>query len=252
LLWAEVVLSQLPKKRDGLVIRNKYLRSKSKPNQTKHMKQLLMMLLALSLFAACKNDTKQKDKSSNRPEKDDYRSGEKETEKETENTNKTDYSSNNSDWSATDVSRFNNDCRVEMAKSNPEFADKFCPCLLDKMQAKFSSYSDMEAKGNEAEARIMGEDCAALLKRGNAGDNTNSGMTTGSGWPQVERRAFITSCEKKAIAGGRDKYTAQSYCACMLEKMEGDYPDINDASRLTERQVEAIVNKYKDGCLEEH
>lgn len=73
-----------------------------------------------------------------------------------------------------------------------------------------------------------------------------------TGWPEIERRGFIKSCEREAVKGGVDKYTAESYCLCMLEKMEKEFPDINKASKLTNNQLEEFTNRNKEECLEEH
>jgi hypothetical protein len=37
----------------------------------------------------------------------------------------------------------------------------------------------------------------------------------------------------------------------MLDKMESLYPDINDAGRLSEKEVDRVIAKYRDICLEE-
>jgi len=78
----------------------------------------------------------------------------------------------------------------------------------------------------------------------------NSG--TVAGWPQIERNGFINSCEKRAIAEGSDRLTAQSYCQCMLDKMEDRYPDINVVAKLTRSELTQFTIQNKADCLEEH
>ena len=75
---------------------------------------------------------------------------------------------------------------------------------------------------------------------------------TVEGWPQIERRAFINSCERKAISEGSDKLTAQSFCQCMLDKMEARYPDIKVAAKLTMQKVQEFSERNRADCLEEH
>jgi hypothetical protein len=67
----------------------------------------------------------------------------------------------------------------------------------------------------------------------------------------VERDSFISSCVKNAMDQGRSKAVSQSYCDCMLNKMESLYPDINEAGRLSEKEVDIIITKYRGRCLEE-
>lgn len=92
-------------------------------------------------------------------------------------------------------------------------------------------------------------------------DKDNTGLTddknktdhntnfSGGGWPQSERDSFISSCVTQAMKGGSSKALASSYCQCMLEKMEAQYPDINKAAKLTDDEIQAVMMKYKDGCL---
>ncbi|MCY7311395.1 MAG: hypothetical protein LH619_11505 [Chitinophagaceae bacterium] len=82
-------------------------------------------------------------------------------------------------------------------------------------------------------------------------DETDNGET-GTGWPQIERKGFIKSCEIEAMGAGRDKLTAQSYCQCMLEKMEARYPDIKVAAKLSMQQINEFGEKNRADCLEEH
>lgn len=81
----------------------------------------------------------------------------------------------------------------------------------------------------------------------NKTDNTNN--FSGSGWPQSEKDSFISSCVREAMKGGRSREVASSYCQCMMEKMEAEYPDINKAAKLTNDEIEKVMMKYRDGCL---
>lgn len=56
------------------------------------------------------------------------------------------------------------------------------------------------------------------------------------GWPSTERYSFISECINSAMPGlSRD--TARFYCYCMLEKMETKFPDIADASKVTDNEL---------------
>ncbi|MDZ4810700.1 MAG: hypothetical protein SGI96_20885 [Bacteroidota bacterium] len=75
---------------------------------------------------------------------------------------------------------------------------------------------------------------------------------TAAGWPQIERRGFIKSCEREAVKTGSDRLTAQSYCQCMLDKMEARYPDVKVVANLTKAQMSVFLEKNRADCLEEH
>jgi len=89
----------------------------------------------------------------------------------------------------------------------------------------------------------------------NTGDDNKSVVKDNfeaEGWPQVERDSFISSCVKNAMKQGRSRAVSESYCDCMLNKMESLYPNINDAGRLTEKELDMVIGKYRDKCLEEY
>lgn len=70
-----------------------------------------------------------------------------------------------------------------------------------------------------------------------------------SEWPQSERDAFMTNCVREAVKAGRTRSVSQRYCDCMLVKIEGMYPDINDAAKLNNADIKRITDKYAAGCL---
>ena len=85
------------------------------------------------------------------------------------------------------------------------------------------------------------------------GDNENAVNKTMRGWPQSERDGFMSSCEKNAMAGGTiNKELAESYCACMLKKMEILYPDIEEAAKLTNEDLETpAMKRMAADCLKQ-
>ena len=221
------------------------------------MKRLLIFLMAFSLFTACNNDKGANEKKADYREKDDYGSNEEQSDdksRKDEDSENSDYTSNDS-WSERDISKFNVECMSGFGE-NQEMGKKICPCALEKFQKKYASYSEVETKSSEAEGKRIGAQCKEEL---DITDNNNSNEDVDDdksnyavrGWPQVERDGFMTNCEKNAIKAGQSRLVAQSYCECMLDKMETLYPDINDAAKLTESQLDRVITKYRAKCLEE-
>ena len=72
-----------------------------------------------------------------------------------------------------------------------------------------------------------------------------------TGWPQSERDAFIANCVSHAMQEGTiSKTVAQNYCDCMLNKMETLYPDVQDAGKLTEEELNSpAMEKMAKDCL---
>jgi hypothetical protein len=202
------------------------------------MKHLLVLLLAFSLISSCKNDKNKnvRDRDSDRRERDDYRSA----DKEDDNSKSADYKDSEA-WSAADVKKFNKDCLSEVANNNEEFADKFCPCFLDKMQNKFSSYSEMELKSTEAQGKTAAEDCIETL--GLSKSNVNTNENSGGNWSSSDQKEFVSTCVSSAVDGGMQRNVAQNYCSCMLGKLEQLYPDSKDAVGMDNTEMERLAKK---------
>jgi hypothetical protein len=78
----------------------------------------------------------------------------------------------------------------------------------------------------------------------------NTGNSLLSGWPQAERDAFKTNCEKNAVGGGISVTLAKNYCDCMLNYMESQYPNVLDAGKLTDEDLETPeMKKIIKECL---
>lgn len=69
------------------------------------------------------------------------------------------------------------------------------------------------------------------------------------GWPSVERYGFITACVEEA-KNNMSEDSARFYCYCMQDRVEKKYPTIEEASKITEAdmQSEAWQKDIKD-CL---
>ncbi|MEO7923068.1 MAG: hypothetical protein ABIR30_05270 [Chitinophagaceae bacterium] len=137
------------------------------------MKKVLLLLLTISLFAACNND-KDKNTSTDR-EKDDYNSRDTTT--------------------------------------NKKEADK--------------PDSTTNTKNTD--------------EPGNTTPTTN--YTSSGRWPSSEVNAFITNCVSSAVEGGMDRPLALRYCECMQVKLETLYPDVKEASLLTDADMETPAMK---------
>jgi hypothetical protein len=209
------------------------------------MKRLFVLLMAVGLLVSCKS--KKNENGTGNREKDDYLgadSKEKEDKEDKEKT--TDFAS--SGWSSSDIRKYNELCD-ESFKDKGEIGKYMCGCLLEKFQKMYSSYAEMDRSTSYDEGKKLGTECR---KEWEAKGNSNSGISSGNGWPQSERDGFINSCVTNAMKKGQTRSISQSYCDCMLNKMESLYPDINDAARLSEDEVDRIIARYKDGCLEEN
>ena len=80
-------------------------------------------------------------------------------------------------------------------------------------------------------------------------DTEDNNMKSAGGWPESEKSSFISSCVREAMKNGNSRQVSTSYCQCMLEKLEAMYPDINEAAQLSETELERVMARYKDGCL---
>ncbi len=228
------------------------------------MKRLLIFLIVFSLFAACNNDkgNGRNEKRADYREKDDYGNND---DQSNEKSRKDDDSNNDENtssdgWTEKDKSKFLSDCMGGFGDKQA-LGKKICACALEKFEKKYTSLDEANEKGGEAAGTRYGKECMTEMNistntdddnnsNGDA-DNDKSNYSVG-GWPQVEKDGFMTNCEKKAIEAGRSRLVAQSYCECMLDKIETLYPDINVASKLTDSQLDRVITKYRGKCLEEN
>lgn len=109
--------------------------------------------------------------------------------------------------------------------------------------------SDNKANADNSKPSVSNDNSSLGAKTINDEPDNNETM---AGWPQSERRGFMKSCEREAMGTGSDRLTAQSYCQCMLDKMEALYPDIKVAAKLTREQLNQFGMKNRANCLEEH
>ncbi|MBL7729537.1 MAG: hypothetical protein JNM88_00035 [Chitinophagaceae bacterium] len=213
------------------------------------MKQFLVLLLAFSLVTGCKDNKKPTGRDDRN--KDDYgdNSGKEDDKGDKDDSRNTDFNGGES-WSSADINRFNRECEKSL-NGNDEMIEKFCPCVLEKMQKRFSSFADANTAGTEAEGEKMAKDCIADLGLDKL--NNNSGPRTGGGsWSSAEINAFVSNCEAEAVRGGSMSRTqASSYCNCMQEKFEEMYPNAADAGSLTAEDLQTpAMQRLIRKCLE--
>jgi hypothetical protein len=209
------------------------------------MKKILFVLLSLSLLISCKSKKDSGDKKTETREKDDYRTSDDKTPTDEKKPD----TKTTASWSQADIDNFNSQC-LQSLNNDEALAAKVCPCLLGKMQNKYASLADMDQKSSEEEGKRIGEECKEELNLGGGKSPDDNQMSIGGGWPESEKKEFMSSCIREAVAGGNTRQLATRYCECMMDKLESLYPDIKKAATLTDQQLERIMNQYKDKCLE--
>ena len=121
------------------------------------MKKVLIFVMAVSLFPACKNDKNSKDNRNGSKEKDDYRNGDGKMNdsKDSKNADFTnDDKKENTDnvrssddsgagWSKSDENKFMDECEGT-AKENvgAARANEYCDCMLQRMKKQYSTYAE--------------------------------------------------------------------------------------------------------------
>ncbi len=140
-------------------------------------------------------------------------------------------------WSKEDRLEFITSC-IGTAKSgmSEDSARHYCLCMLDRVQAKYSTA--------EEAGKLTAEELASPAWKKIIQD-----CLTGQ-WNSTERSEFITSCIDAAKAGiGEER--AKAYCECMLYKVEKRYPKAADAARLTgEELAKPEWKKALQDCLQ--
>ncbi len=122
------------------------------------MRKLIILFLAVSLFAACNNDkgkVNRDDRRSDR-DKDDYRDKDEDAkDKDTKSTDYTDDKEKTSDdrntddvggsWSASDVKVFVDNCADEAERKGMQRskAEDYCSCMQRKLEAMYPNTADV-------------------------------------------------------------------------------------------------------------
>ncbi len=241
------------------------------------MKKLLILLLSLSLLTSCKDKktTNRDDRNTSTRDKDDYRDGDdgnKDDKTSSSNDDKTtddrkiDRNSGNYDdvvdddeegnhipdsknWTSSEVRQFVTPC-VDKAVENGVSRSKaeiYCNCMQQRMERKFPDASDVSNfDKNSSETKGWIQDCQE--RSGITG--TSSTSSSSAGWSRKDELEFVNNCVGAAEKGGMEYLDAQSYCDCMQYKLEKLYPDVRDASRLTDADFATpSMKKMIKSCL---
>lgn len=132
------------------------------------MKQLFILLTAFSLFAsACNNDkTASRDSDTKTKTTDDYRDNKEDDDKskDDDKTSRDDDNTSSKGWSAREINEFTTNC-VSSASAGDNgmvraAAQKYCDCMLDKLQKLYPNANDAAFIDMESESmKQMVQDC---------------------------------------------------------------------------------------------
>ena len=175
------------------------------------MKKVFIFLMALSLFTACDNN-KFPDK------KKDFTLDDDDKKKNDDNEER-------GNWSSSDKSKFNRECLSGFSEENQAMGRKICPCVLEKYQKKYSSYSEVEEANDEAEVKRVALQCKKQL----AGDDDEDDFSkpdeneddNGGGWTSTDRKKFKRD-SMTGFANGNEEL-GEKICPCALSKYEKKY-----------------------------
>jgi hypothetical protein len=186
------------------------------------MKNLFVLLMAFSFFVvSCNNNKNDKNQNLNNRDKDDYGKSEN---LNTDNADKTNVNTGNTGWAENDKNRFLKGCIASFDENQSELANKICPCVLEKMEKEFASYSEADTKEGETASTRIALQCKDEIV-GNS-DNNN----TVSNWSRSDENQWMKACTTPLIESlGEEKAT--NYCSCVLDKMKEMYSSFEEANR---------------------
>jgi hypothetical protein len=212
------------------------------------MKKVLIFLMAFTLFAACNNDKgkmSRDDRNADYRDKDDYNNND---DKNTDDRNR-DENTSNEGWTERDRSKFLADCMGE-AGDNQGRAKKICSCVLEKLEKKYASLSDADAKGGEAAGKRLATECVEEIdgnSNNNEQNNNDKSDYTSNGWSRSDENKFIDECAGTAAKNvGEER--ANQYCKCMLNKMKREYSNYAEAERALSRMTQDQINRLAEDC----
>ncbi len=156
-------------------------------------------------------------------------------------------------WSASDKEKWMNDCTPGLVSSMSEdVAKKYCNCVLEQLEKKYSNYKEMNRKGSYEEGQALGKNCTYIITGGQQGggnDNTNDGGGgLMGGWSSTDEQKFMSTCIQNAVNTGADEQTSRTHCNCTLKKIQKKYNSYDEADRsMTQSEVAALEQE----CLDE-
>lgn len=141
-------------------------------------------------------------------------------------------------WPSAERFSFISSC-IETAKANMsvDSARFYCYCMQEKVEEK---YPTVDEASKITEAEMESSAFQEYIK------NCLNGF-----WSTAERSEFLTNCISSAKAGGISGEKANSYCECMLFKVEIKFPNPLDTNKLTSELLSTPEwKKILQGCLE--
>ncbi len=145
-------------------------------------------------------------------------------------------------WSKNDEDQWMNMCATDPNNR------ALCACVLQKLEAQFASYDEMNQKGTQELGQQLAQQCQQEMGNGGA-MNKGGGITGGGGaWSNADEQSFLNTCQTNATNAGADRQTANAHCSCVLKKIEAKYRTLNEANqKMTSQEVNAIEQQ----CLQE-
>jgi len=208
------------------------------------MRKFLLLFLAAGLITFSCNNNKEKS-SGKKGEKDNYLNGKEGDNGDSEDSD----NGNSSQWSSGDIRKFNSECAKGMENEGigQDLIDKICPCVLEKVSNRWSSFAKADETGNTSAIAKMTEDCVSELGLGNNSNTNNSG----GGWSSADIRKFQRECKEQLAGEGLDENTAAAVCDCLLGKVQrryADYAEMDaDNSEAGKKMVEDCVKNIGGG-----
>ncbi len=141
-------------------------------------------------------------------------------------------------WSPEDRADFITEC-IDVAKKNfsEDSARSYCYCMQEKVELKYPDIKEADKltttvlQSPEWQAKL--KDCLSFSK-----------------WSDADRYEFLDECIQAAKESIGEK-KANSYCGCMLYKIERMYPDPKDTDKLTDEVMAGPTwKKIIQACLD--
>lgn len=205
-----------------------------------NMKKLLILLTAFSFFvASCNNNKNGKNQNTNNRDKDDYGKNGNIT---TGDENKTNNNFGNSGWTELEKTKLLKDCIASFEENQSALANQICPCLLGKMEKKYTSFNDADTRSSEAELKSFTLQCNDEVV-GNT-DNNN----TVHNWSSSDEYQWMNVCATPVLVEKMGEQRATSYCSCMMDKLKILYSSFQELNSKGTREDGIELGKQ---CIKE-
>jgi hypothetical protein len=126
------------------------------------MKKLLIVIVATSLFVACKDKAAKTEEKTDKTEKTTTDTKPEPSPTEPTTTTTTTSDDSGAGWSKAQESTFMRDCEsTATPKVGAARANEYCDCMLQKIKAKYSTYAqaDRELASDEAGMNKLAAEC---------------------------------------------------------------------------------------------